>query len=258
MTLHRVCAAADGTEREFFRRMPVEEDHLHERFELGFAPQSSFQLENGAHGALEVGPGSGYLVGPGVVHRLRPRNGAEDAPFHRMFLGPSMLGLLPREVLDGALRRPTLVDASRLRDVWQAAESAPVGPPSAPPVQRRIEHPGVERAMEHLQTQLHRGVSLDELSNVCALSKFHLCRLFHRVVGVTPRTFHRHIRVERGRHLLRTGRPSSRVASDLHFSDQSHFIRSFRRQFGATPGQFVQAMARPVLTACATAQTAEA
>jgi len=62
MTLYRVCATADGTERELFRRMPVEEDHLHERFELGFAPESSFQLENGAHGALEVSPGLSALL----------------------------------------------------------------------------------------------------------------------------------------------------------------------------------------------------
>jgi AraC-like DNA-binding protein len=41
--------------------------------------------------------------------------------------------------------------------------------------------------------------------------------------------------------MLLAGTPASTIARDLGFSDQSHFIRSFRKQFGVTPGDFQSA-----------------
>jgi AraC-like DNA-binding protein len=242
MSLERVWHRADGTEREVFSRIPRESAHLHRRFELGQPLRGSLRLHAGGQ-VRTVQPGEAYLVGAGVVHRVEPAfegpSGVGD-PFRRMFLGPAGLSLLPAAMVEAAGSQALQIEAPWAERLWRSEARPHSGTeadwrPSTP-------HPAIRRAIGHLETELHRGVSLDELARVCRLSKFHLCRVFHRFVGVTPRTFHRHVRVEHGRALLRTGRPSSRVASDLNFSDQSHFIRSFRRQFGATPGQFLQAL----------------
>lgn len=45
--------------------------------------------------------------------------------------------------------------------------------------------------------------------------------------------------------MLHAGTAAADIARALSFSDQSHFIRSFRKQFGVTPGDFVQARRAP-------------
>jgi len=190
------------------------------------------------------------LVGPGVVHRLEPIE-EDHGALERLYVHPETARIVfPERWRETAARAPALVSAEFFRDGSAALEHPAFGTASAPAVPAiRPPHPGLARAVHHLENNLHRTVSLDELSGACGLSKFHLCRMFHRIVGVTPRTYHRHIRLERGRALLHAGRPAAKIAEALSFSDQSHFIRTFRRQFGMTPGDFLAARAPAHLAA---------
>lgn len=67
-------------------------------------------------------------------------------------------------------------------------------------------------------------------------------RYLHRLLEETGKTFSEHVldrRLERVHRLLRdprlAGRRISEIALEAGFSDLSHFNRSFRRRFGATP-----------------------
>jgi AraC family transcriptional regulator len=89
---------------------------------------------------------------------------------------------------------------------------------------------------EHLDAEL----SLDHLAAVARISPYHFARLFKASAGLPP---HQNViarRVERARELL-SGRdrpPLAEVATEVGFSDQSHFTRHFRRLVGVTPGRF--------------------
>ena len=241
MSIARVIVLDDGSEHETFDVLPAEELHLHERWELVRPRLRPFVIEHPT-GVAWVPSDAAALIGPGLAHRVRPAGG-EAGGLERAYVHPATARAVFTAVWRAAAERaPAVVDPSPADDWFEvlsrhALEDRARPPPSAvqPP------HRGLARAVRHLESHLDRTVPLDELSSACGLSKFHLCRMFHRVVGVTPRTYHRHIRLERGRAMLLAGKPASTIARELSFSDQSHFIRSFRKQFGVTPGDFVSA-----------------
>lgn len=66
-----------------------------------------------------------------------------------------------------------------------------------------------------------------------------VARLFRRYVGVGPKTFSRVTRFQRGLNRLKSdpGVTLGELASECGYSDQSHFVREFRRFAGVTPSQ---------------------
>jgi AraC-like DNA-binding protein len=99
----------------------------------------------------------------------------------------------------------------------------------------------LERARACLQERFNESVSLDELSAVAGLSRFHLLRAFKKRFGVPPHTYQLHARIARARVLLQKGVSPADTASSVGFADQSHFTRHFKRILGVTPGQYARA-----------------
>jgi AraC family transcriptional regulator len=81
--------------------------------------------------------------------------------------------------------------------------------------------------------------TLDQLASAACLSVNHFIRAFHQQTGVTP---HRHVvlrRLEHGIALLKKpGKSVAEVADDAGFATPAHFIATFRRTMGVTPGAF--------------------
>jgi AraC-like DNA-binding protein len=96
----------------------------------------------------------------------------------------------------------------------------------------------VARAREYIETHYQDSISLQTLSRVTGLSRFHLLRLFHREVGLPPHAYLQQIRLSRAKDLLAHGNPITKTALDAGFSDQSHLNRLFKRMYGVTPGVY--------------------
>lgn len=97
---------------------------------------------------------------------------------------------------------------------------------------------------EYLEAHQARNVSLDELSAVANLSKYHLLRVFRRTVGLSPHAYLNQLRVGRAKALLSSGVPVAMAAREAGFVDQSHLTKRFKGVFGVTPGRY----AREVVT----------
>jgi AraC family transcriptional regulator len=84
---------------------------------------------------------------------------------------------------------------------------------------------------------------LDQLADAACLSVNHFIRAFHQHTGVTP---HRHVvlrRLERGITLLKKpGKSVAEVADGVGFATPAHFVATFRRTMGVTPGAFQTAL----------------
>lgn len=82
--------------------------------------------------------------------------------------------------------------------------------------------------------------TLTELAEMAGIHPSHLVRAFRQRYHVTPGDFIRQIRIEEACRRLRVAPEISlsELALVLGFSDQSHFVRTFRKQIGVTPGVY--------------------
>ncbi|MFM2486153.1 helix-turn-helix domain-containing protein [Celerinatantimonas yamalensis] len=103
---------------------------------------------------------------------------------------------------------------------------------------RHSKDPVFERVREYLHTHVGDDVSLDQLSQVAHLSKYHLLRCFRAYFGMTPHQYWQNYRVNRAKEALKQGMPLADVAFTFGFTDLSYFNRRFKPMFGLTPYQF--------------------
>jgi len=79
---------------------------------------------------------------------------------------------------------------------------------------------------------------LDDLSELAGISKFSLIRSFRKIYDLTPHQFLVNARINLARSMLRKDRSVAEVAVECGFSDQSHFVKSFKLYYGMTPIEY--------------------
>lgn len=101
----------------------------------------------------------------------------------------------------------------------------------------RIHHPALARAMTLLEQTPDRVIGVPELAVHAALSSRQLLRLFAQFVGEGPAHYHRRLRLEHARGLLRyTAISVTQAAVSVGFESLAHFCRAYRQQYGQPPG----------------------
>lgn len=98
--------------------------------------------------------------------------------------------------------------------------------------------PAVERARQFLHERMMVPVTLRETAAAAGVSASHLARSFGRLVGLPPMSYHGQLRLARARRLLSEGKPSTWVAYECGYADQSHLVRRFKQCYRITPGAF--------------------
>lgn len=94
----------------------------------------------------------------------------------------------------------------------------------------------ISLAHNYLLDHFRQPVSLDDLSRVACLSKFHLIRLYRQVYGFTPHQHLLHLRIGLAKQLLEQGYSVESVAHGLSFSDRRAFAKVFKKMTGQAPG----------------------
>ncbi len=85
-------------------------------------------------------------------------------------------------------------------------------------------------------------LSIPELADELAVSQRHLERLYQNQVGISPKQYAQLLRVEKARLALKQlpERSITRLAVELGFYDQAHFIREFSAVIGLTPTAYLK------------------
>lgn len=109
---------------------------------------------------------------------------------------------------------------------------------------RRTKDPVFERVRDYLHAHVGEEVSLDELSQVAHMSKYHLLRCFRDYFGMTPHQYWQNYRMNRAKVALELGMPPADVAFTFGFTDLSYFNRRFKPMFGLTPYQYRRTLLR--------------
>jgi transcriptional regulator GlxA family with amidase domain len=99
-----------------------------------------------------------------------------------------------------------------------------------------LRHPKLRRLTELLDSQLERRVDVGELARVSKLSTRQVHRLFKTHLGMSPQAYHRKLRLQRARDMLRqTELTVVEIAMASGFSSSSDFSRVYRRVFHQSP-----------------------
>ncbi|GBC99111.1 Arabinose operon regulatory protein [bacterium HR17] len=97
-------------------------------------------------------------------------------------------------------------------------------------------------ALQFVEDHLSDKVSVAEMAQLVMCSQRHLRRLFHQMVGMTPKRWLLERRLQRAATLLtQTDLPVKTVAAECGFDDLPHFNRTFRQRFGQSPTQYRRA-----------------
>lgn len=90
---------------------------------------------------------------------------------------------------------------------------------------------------EYINKNIESDISIDDLANLCKLSKFYFLKEFKKASGITPYQYIIKLKLEKAKELLKNERIID-ITYQLGFSDQSHFTNSFKKYFGYPPGEY--------------------
>ena len=234
-------------------------EHFHTYYVIGTMDRGSRKVTIAGE-TLRLAPGELVFFQPGEPHACRPV-GEERLDWRGLHV--------PQEVMERAAeavtgRRfaphftPPVLPGSELtslfREVWELAageqgelrrEEACLllvgrllercGGCPRPPEEVR---PEVRAVCDYLEAHCDRRITLEQLSALAGLSKYHLLRCFTRQKGITPYRYLETVRVNRARALLEQGAAPLDAALRAGFADQSHFNHFFKILTGLTPSQY--------------------
>lgn len=101
-------------------------------------------------------------------------------------------------------------------------------------------HPALIRALQFVDKNFEKPLSLSEVASYACVSPSHLSFLFKRFVGQSFKQTLLRIRIKRAMVLLREDPYSqvTEVCDDVGFSDLSFFVRKFKSVVGVSPGVY--------------------
>jgi AraC family transcriptional regulator len=93
-----------------------------------------------------------------------------------------------------------------------------------------------QKALWYIESHLAESLSLDDISNVACVSRFHLVRAFAAATGFSVMRYVRARRLSEAARALAAGAPDIlQVALDADYGSHEAFTRAFRDHFGITP-----------------------
>lgn len=99
--------------------------------------------------------------------------------------------------------------------------------------------PKIARALSYINEHLGEELTVDELAGQVYTSKYHFMRRFKELTGYPVHQYITQKRLLAAAELLRGGASAQAACGRCGFRDYSAFHRAFRRQFGASPREFM-------------------
>ena len=104
-----------------------------------------------------------------------------------------------------------------------------------------LSSPRVTLAKNYLDSNYYNtDLNLDEVAAAVGLSKYHLCREFNHLYGISPGKYLANLRLQKSCALLLQSHQHTiaEIASMVGFSNDNYFCKVFRKAFGTTPTQY--------------------
>lgn len=98
----------------------------------------------------------------------------------------------------------------------------------------------INLVLDHIDNHLSESLSLDDLADIAAFSRFHFHRIFRAMVGESVSQYVNRIRLERSTRFLtyHSAKSITEIALEVGFSSSATFARAFKSMFGMTASEF--------------------
>lgn len=100
----------------------------------------------------------------------------------------------------------------------------------------------LRKLLAHIESHYAERLALADAARMVGMSTASFIKVFKQVAGMTFVTYVTHVRLSRAAQWLRDGtRSMAEIAIGAGFTDQSYFVRQFRKHFGQTPSAYRRA-----------------
>ncbi len=94
----------------------------------------------------------------------------------------------------------------------------------------------IEPAIRSIRDSYQNSFSIDGLSKICMVSKYHFCRVFKEVMGMGAIQYLNYYRLKIADTMLQNGDASiNEIAHSVGFDDTSYFSKLYKKTFGIAP-----------------------
>ena len=99
----------------------------------------------------------------------------------------------------------------------------------------------IKDVLEHISSNYQENLKLDSLARIAGMNPKYFCRYFRHMTGRTPIDYLNYYRIECACEMLSTKNISIKeTAISCGFSDESYFVKTFRKYKNTTPKQFTR------------------
>ena len=181
-----------------------------------------------------------------TIQRFDPRVADREAGPFILTHGPSdpQIYLLQRLVVEhllGSAPDRLFVAETMLQVLGRVIDLAYCAHGTLPAGRAGLKDSGQElahAAQAFLARAFQEQVSLDAIARAVAVSPYHLCRVFHRQMGMTIHAYLNQIRLRTALEYVAQGDTDlATLGVSLGYSSHSHFSQAFRRTFGIAPSE---------------------
>lgn len=93
----------------------------------------------------------------------------------------------------------------------------------------------IKSVILYINNHYTEDIPLDMLQEKFFISKYYLCRAFHKATGLTVQEYIRRKRLTKVRELRQDGLSISDAAAQAGFHDYSSFYRAYQKEYGTSP-----------------------
>ena len=98
---------------------------------------------------------------------------------------------------------------------------------------------GIKILDDKITSHPEQELPIETLAADIFVSKYFLIRKFKSSIGMTPHQFCIQNRIRKSQGLLDEEKTIGRIAAEMEFYDQSHFVKAFQRIVGISPSEYV-------------------